>query len=111
MDQSRRDALYAQASAKLAADLRGADETVLEVLRRRIDALGTNEPVITSIGDHRFSIQIPGATDEQRDAARASVGKASFLELRLVARENTQLAQKAMETANTRPPKGYERVT
>lgn len=111
VDQSRRDALNTQASAKVAADLRGADETVLEVLRRRIDALGTNEPVITSIGDHRFSIQIPGATDEQRDAARASVGKASFLELRLVARENTMLAQKAMELANARPPKGYERVT
>ena len=111
VDQSRRDALNTQASAKVAADLRGADETVLEVLRRRIDALGTNEPVITSIGDHRFSIQIPGTTDEQRDAARASVGKASFLELRLVARENTQLAQKAMEMANTRPPKGYERKT
>lgn len=110
IDQDRRNALNAQAEAKVNADLRNADSTVLEVLRRRIDALGTNEPVITSIGDHRFSIQIPGATDEQRDAARASVGKASFLELRLVARENTQLAQKAMEIANTRPPKGYERV-
>ena len=110
IDQDRRNALDAQAAAKVSADLRNADATVLEVLRRRIDALGTNEPVITSIGDHRFSIQIPGATDEQRDAARASVGKASFLELRLVARENTQLAQKAMEIANTRPPKGYERV-
>ena len=99
----------AVAGALRPADGKNVDETVLEVLRRRIDALGTNEPVITSIGEHRFSVQIPGATDEQRDAARASVGKASILKLRLVARENDAYAKAAM--GSNRTPKGYERVT
>lgn len=106
IEQAARDAV---AGALKPADGKNVDETVLEVLRRRIDALGTNEPVITSIGEHRFSVQIPGATDEQRDAARASVGKASILKLRLVARETESYAKDAM--ASTRTPKGYERVT
>ena len=109
LDQGRRDALDAQAAAKVAADLRGADETVLEVLRRRIDALGTNEPIITSLGEHRFSVQIPGAGAAQREAAEKSIGQASFLELRLVAPNNEAIAQAAM--GSTRTPKGYERVT
>ena len=109
IDQDRRNALNAQAEAKVNADLRNADSTVLEVLRRRIDALGTNEPVITSIGDHRFSIQIPGAGAAQREAAEKSIGQASFLELRLVARDNDKLVQDAM--ASNRTPIGYERVT
>ena len=109
IDQARRAELDAQAAAKVNADLRDADKTVLEVLRRRIDALGTNEPVITSIGDHRFSIQIPGAGAAQREAAEKSIGQASFLELRLVARDNDKRVQAAM--ASNRTPKGYERVT
>jgi SecD/SecF fusion protein len=38
----------------------------LEVVRRRIDALGTREPTITREGDNRIVVQVPGLSDPQR---------------------------------------------
>ena len=101
--------LEAQAAAKVNADLRHADEFIREVLLRRLDALAIDEVSISITGEHRFSIQIAGATAEQCKAAEKSVSQTSFLELRLVARENEKLVQAAM--ASNRTPKGYERVT
>ncbi len=38
----------------------------IEVVRRRIDALGTREPDITRQGEDRILIQVPGLSDPQR---------------------------------------------
>jgi SecD/SecF fusion protein len=38
----------------------------LEVVRRRIDNLGTREPTITREGDKRIVVQVPGLSDPQR---------------------------------------------
>ena len=65
--------LEAQAAAKVTADLRHADEFIREVLLRRLDALAIDEVSISITGEHRFSIQIAGATAEQCEAAEKSV--------------------------------------
>ncbi|WP_229840207.1 protein translocase subunit SecD [Streptomyces roseolilacinus] len=49
------------------ADTRATDRTV-EVLRRRIDALGVTEPVLTRSGDRRIIVELPGVQDP-REAA------------------------------------------
>ena len=41
-------------------------EQSLEVVRRRIDELGTREPDITRSGDDRILVQVPGLADPQR---------------------------------------------
>lgn len=54
---------------------------VIEVVRRRIDELGTTEPVIARQGLNRVVIQVPGADSAQ---LRALVGKTAKLGFHLV---------------------------
>ena len=44
------------------ADSAGTDRT-LEVLRRRVDALGVAEPTLARSGDRRIIVELPGVTD------------------------------------------------
>jgi len=59
-----------------------AIEQTIEVIRRRIDALGTTEPVIMRQGDRRVLVQIPGYEDSAR--AKAIIGQTAQLEFKLV---------------------------
>ena len=55
---------------------------VIEVVRRRIDEMGTTEPVIQRQGDNRVVIQVPGASSDQ---VRNLVGRTAKLGFHLVA--------------------------
>ncbi len=66
-----------------------ADETrkfavdqAIEVIRGRIDALGTTEPVIIKQGKHRILVQIPGYEDSAH--AKQLIGRTAQLEFKLV---------------------------
>ncbi|RMH62619.1 MAG: protein translocase subunit SecD [Zetaproteobacteria bacterium] len=59
-----------------------AVEQAIEVIRGRIDALGTTEPVIVKQGDRRILIQIPGYEDTAH--AKALIGRTAQLEFKLV---------------------------
>jgi len=66
-----------------------ADETrkfavdqAIEVIRGRIDALGTTEPVIIKQGKHRILVQIPGYEDTAH--AKQLIGRTAQLEFKLV---------------------------
>jgi len=68
---------------KEAQDIRKfAVEQVIEVVRNRVDALGTTEPVIVKQGDHRVLVQIPGFEDSAR--AKALIGRTAQLDFKLV---------------------------
>lgn len=54
----------------------------IEVIRNRIDALGTTEPVIVKQGDRRILVQIPGYEDSSR--AKSLIGRTAQLEFKLV---------------------------
>jgi preprotein translocase subunit SecD len=65
----------------------GTDEDVLEqaveIMRRRIEALGdVQEPEISILGDRNVEVQLPGVTDRER--ALAAVGTTGRLEFRPV---------------------------
>jgi preprotein translocase subunit SecD len=49
-----------------AADASKAVEQSIEILRRRIDSLGTKEPTITRQGANRIVVQAPGESDPER---------------------------------------------
>jgi SecD/SecF fusion protein len=85
--------------------LRDADARAIEVIRNRIDGLGISEPVIQGGKDHRITVQLPGASAEQRDAAEKSIQSAAFLEFKLVHKQNDQLVDKLF--ASGRVPEGY----
>ena len=61
---------------------RAVDQTI-EVLRRRVDALGTTEPNIQRQGADRVLVQVPGLQDTQR--LKDLLGTTAKLEFRLVA--------------------------
>jgi len=54
----------------------------IEVIRNRIDALGTTEPVIVKQGERRILVQIPGYEDSAR--AKSMIGRTAQLEFKLV---------------------------
>jgi preprotein translocase subunit SecD len=63
--------------------VRRAVDQAIEVLRRRVDALGTTEPNIQRQGADRILVQVPGLQDPQR--LKEILGKTAKLEFRLLA--------------------------
>ncbi len=59
-----------------------AMETAVEVVRKRIDALGTREPTIIRSGSNRIVVQVPGLQDPQ--ALKNLLGQTAKLEFKLV---------------------------
>lgn len=59
-----------------------AMESATEVVRRRIDGLGTREPTIIRQGDTRIVVQVPGLEDPQ--ALKELLGQTARLEFKLV---------------------------
>ncbi len=69
-------------TAGLNAEVDSAMAQAVEVIRRRIDELGTREPTIIRQGDTRIVVQVPGLQDP--DALKALLGKTAKLEFKLV---------------------------
>jgi preprotein translocase subunit SecD len=67
--------------------VRRAVDQAIEVLRRRVDALGTTEPNIQRQGADRILVQVPGLQDPQR--LKDILGRTAKLEFRLVADQAT----------------------
>jgi preprotein translocase subunit SecD len=72
----------------------------IEIVRKRVDALGTKEPSITREGERRIVVQVPGLQDPER--LKALLGKTARLEFKVV---NSELAA---GDATTRVPPGFE---
>jgi len=65
-----------------ATALNSAMEGAVEVVRRRIDLLGTREPTIIRQGSTRIVVQVPGLQDPQ--ALKDQLGQTAQLEFKLV---------------------------
>ncbi|MGN0851742.1 MAG: protein translocase subunit SecD [Kiritimatiellia bacterium] len=92
---------------KIAETLANCDARIVQVVRRRVDGMGMNEPVIQGMKDHRLLVQLPGIDEETRRAAKKSLQSAAFLEFRLTHPRNDELVRKLMSTEAC--PEGYER--
>ena len=80
-----------------------AMDTATEVVRKRIDALGTREPTIIRQGANRIVVQVPGLKDPQ--ALKNLLGQTAKLEFKLV--DTTALAS---DLAQGSAPPGSELV-
>lgn len=65
----------------------------IEIVRRRIDETGTNEPIIQRQGDDRIVVQLPGLDDPQR--VKDLLGKTAKLSFHLV---NMDVASSAIKS-------------
>jgi preprotein translocase subunit SecD len=54
----------------------------IEIIRRRVDEVGTNEPIIQRQGDDRILVQLPGLDDPER--IKKLLGKTARMNFRLV---------------------------
>ena len=63
--------------------VRRAVDQSIEVIRRRVDALGTTEPLIEREGNDRILVEVPGLQDP--DKLKQILGTTAKLEFRLVA--------------------------
>lgn len=80
-----------------AATTRAVDQS-LEVIRRRVDALGTREPTIMRQGANRIIVQAPGESDPER--LKNVIGKTARLTFQMV--EDSVSAEEA--AAGLLPP-------
>jgi SecD/SecF fusion protein len=86
-----------------ASEVSGALDQAVEVLRKRVDALGVAEPVIQPQGENHILIQLPGLAESVKDEARANIQKSAYLEFRMVNDDSEEILQ------NHEPiPPGYE---
>ncbi len=69
-------------SAGLDQAVSSAMQSATEVVRKRIDALGTREPTIIRQGDDRIVVQVPGLQDPQQ--LKDLLGQTAKLEFKLV---------------------------
>jgi preprotein translocase subunit SecD len=90
-----------QTDQGLAAAVDSAMQSATEVVRKRIDELGTKEPNIVRQGKDRILVQVPGLQDPS--ALKALIGKTAKLEFKLV----DQMAT-GEQLASGRAPVGSE---
>jgi len=90
---------------EIATLLKDADARSIEVIRNRVDNIGTTEPLIQGGKDHRIFVQLPGATPEDRAKAEEAIQKAAYLEFKLVHPRNAELVDKVF--SSRRVPEGY----
>jgi SecD/SecF fusion protein len=82
--------------------VRRAVDQAIEVLRRRVDALGTTEPNIQRQGVDRILVQVPGLQDPQR--LKDILGRTAKLEFRLLGQQGaTDVDMLPMRDAGNQP--------
>ena len=59
-------------------------DQAVEVIRKRVDKMGTSEPIITPSGTDRILVQIPGLSAEKLNETRAQLQQVAKLEFRMV---------------------------
>lgn len=86
--------------------LKGCDERIISVIRKRVDLMGTNEPVIQSLPKkHQLIVQLPGVDEEVRKQAKARLQSAAYLEFRLTHPRDEKLIADIL--AKDIAPEGY----
>src|SRR3954465_9445596 len=83
--------------------VRRAVDQAIEVLRRRVDALGTTEPNIQRQGADRILVQVPGLQDPEK--LKEILGTTAKLEFRLVAEPGANPADVEMLDQTDEPGK------
>ena len=70
--------------AKLKAKIKQVQDIAVEVVRNRIDVLGTAEPEIYPEGNNRIVVRLPGADEKTRTEAKAQMSRDAVLNFKLV---------------------------
>jgi protein-export membrane protein SecD len=70
-------------------DIKGSSQDqAIEIVRRRVDEIGTNEPNILKRGNNRILVELPGLDDPMR--IKSLLGKTANLTFRFVTQNNNE---------------------
>ena len=95
----------AAVDARVNEALNNSDARVIEVVRRRVDGMGMNEPVIQRENKDRIIVQLPGIDEKTRAEARTNLQSVAYLEFRLTHPRNRTLAEDVLGSGKV--PEGY----
>lgn len=79
-------------------------DQAVEVIRKRVDAFGVSEPVITPQGTDRILVQIPGLDAAQVEQARGQLQQVAKLEFKLVHPQSASLVSQIRAGQAITPP-------
>ena len=83
----------------------------IEAIRKRVDSLGTSEPLIAPAPPDRILVQLPGVDPARKEAYRETLRKVAKLEFRMVHEDNYELLRaKKLDPDNTFIDPAYEVV-
>jgi SecD/SecF fusion protein len=80
----------------------------VEVLRKRVDALGVAEPVIQPAGGNQILIQLPGLAESAKNDAKTNIQRAAYLEFRMVKDDSQKFVKEDTGQILQPIPPGYE---
>ena len=80
-------------------------EIALEVIRNRIDILGTSEPEIYPQGDSRIVVRLPGADIDTRTEAKTQISKDAVLNFKLIHLDSDRWINELFD--NSLSPNGF----
>ncbi len=92
--------------ADLKREVARVQEIAVEVIRNRIDVLGTSEPEIYPEGDSRIVVRLPGVDAETRSEAKAQMSRDAVLTFKLIHKESSIWISELM--AEGKIPTGYK---
>ena len=106
VESGEAESLEALSDSKLNAQVKRVREIAVEVIRNRIDVLGTAEPEIYPEGDSRIVVRLPGADTATRAEAKAQMSKDAVLSFKLVHVESETWVSELMVSGQV--PAGFK---
>jgi len=100
--------LYATGTNNSHVDVSSALSQAVEVLRKRVDALGVAEPVIQPAGENRILIQLPGLAESVKADAKKKIQAAAYLEFCMVKDDSDEIIAAMQKGEPVVIPPGYE---
>lgn len=89
--------------SKLKDQVKVVQEIAVEVIRNRIDILGTAEPEIYPEGDARIVVRLPGADADTRAEAKGQMSRDAVLSFKLVHIESDQWVNELVNSGQIPP--------
>jgi SecD/SecF fusion protein len=89
-------------------EIKEVQQIAVEVIRNRIDVLGTSEPEIYPEGDRRIVVRLPGADADTRAEAKAQMSRDAVLTFKLVHKESATWVRELL--IEGRVPYGFKQA-
>ncbi len=88
--------------------IKEVQDSAVEMIRNRIDVLGTTEPEIYPEGDKRIVVRLPGADAKTRAEAKEQIMRDGVLSFKLVAQESADWVRELTQSGQV--PKGFRLI-